>query len=179
MCIRDRVTSAPLSELPLFKDASIERIRFVRTDEEDALPAAWVLLGGKPAGADADGVVYTNAASVEVSARIADPLFEALRDAAWFEQHPISAVLDGAAQTLDPATLTGSGRGSRRRFESAVLATWDAEGRHTASVSYTGASLAAEQQKPMQLEASDSVSVVIDRTAPAAASVRVLSLIHI
>lgn len=167
------VTSAPLSELSLFKDASIERIRFVRTDEEDALPAAWVLLGGKPAGADAEGVVYTNAASVEVGARIADPLFEALRDAAWFEQHPISAVLDGAAQTLDPATLTGSGRGSRRRFESAVLATWDAEGRHTASVSYTGASLAAEQQKPMQLEASDSVSVVIDRTAPAAASVRV------
>ena len=116
------VTSAPLSELSLFKDASIERIRFVRTDEEDALPAAWVLLGGKPAGADAEGVVYTNAASVEVSARIADPLmYSALRDAAWFEQYPISAVLDGAAQTLDPATLTGSGRGSRRRFEAPCL----------------------------------------------------------
>ncbi len=163
------LASVRLSELPPFKDASITGLLFIDAADETNRPSAAVLLDGKPTAQD---TLCTNAASVAVSFSITDPLFESLRDSAWFDAHAIGCTLDGAPATLDPASFSKV-RGAKRQYACGPVATWEAEGRHTASLAYAGAQLAAEQGAPLALSATTAASVVIDRTKPAAASASV------
>lgn len=163
------LASMRLSELPLFKDASITGLLFVDAADEANRPSAAVLLDGEPAAQDTR---YLNAASVAVAFSVTDPLFESLRDSAWFEAHEIGCVLDGTPVPLDPATFSKV-RGEKHRYASGPMATWEAEGRHTVSFAYAGAQLAAGQDAPVGLSAAAAASVVIDRTKPAASSASV------
>lgn len=165
------VVSDPLAKAAPFKGARIDSLMFVDDSADSARPAVTVVLDGKPMRSG--DILCTRSASAFMGLQLTDPLFERLREDEWFTGHPIVYTVDGRRLVLDPSELGPAPSAGRDGFRTNTLLTWEEEGRHRIDVLYEGAVLAGAPADAAPLGSQAAAEVIIDRTAPLAASASV------
>ena len=111
--------------------------------------------------------VYSNKDSVTATLGVADSLFEVLRkNSSWTGKNPLSYMLGGKNTLL---STDGFKAGAGDTYADADAVKLSDEGRHELSFSYDG--IHAVDGSFENAHATDNVSVVIDRTDPAATGV--------